>query len=462
MSAEFLTILPLGGGNEIGANCYYIHWGGTGIVLDVGIHPKKEGLESLPDFSQIYNAPVDDIILTHAHQDHIGALPFFIREFPHTRIMATYPTAIMARIALHNSIRILREQLIKHPEFKIYSHEEVELMLRTIRDIAYRKPFQCKGFSIPESEAIEAELYDSGHILGSCGVRLQKNGHSFFYTGDINLRAQSIEVPAQRPPGKVHTLLVEATLGATDPDALPDWDEECSRLARECNRIFSKNGSVLIPVFAIGKTQELLSVIWKLMEEGKMMKVPIYTGGIGRKVAKIYDKFRYMVPVQNPRRELKDIPQIPLNGNVEYHSLVQEPCIVLASSGMMVHRTASYNIAKVFLRNPYSAICTVGYMDEESPGYRIAHAKQGDKIRLTDYSEETRVQCEILNFRFTSHARRDDLLEYIFSLHVDNVVLTHGDADAVAWMGEQILRENRGIRVFAAEPGKKIEIPVIW
>jgi len=108
-----ISFLPIGGGNEIGANSYYLNFNGNGIILDCGIHPQKTGLESLPNFDLLRDKSVDHCIISHAHQDHIGALPFLVKKFPYVKIITTPQTRALAELTLHNSVSILKKELKK-------------------------------------------------------------------------------------------------------------------------------------------------------------------------------------------------------------------------------------------------------------------------------------------------------------------------------------------------------------
>lgn len=453
-----ITFLPLGGGNEIGANCYYLSIGGAGIILDTGMHPLKSGWDALPDYSLIAERPIDHALISHAHQDHIAALPYLIKRYPYVQTAMTPQTLDLATFALHNAATIMMEQIPPEDTFKVYSHDEIDLLLRIIREYPYDIPFDVSPFSAHGRNTLQATFYDAGHILGSAGILLEAEDTSVFYTGDINMSGQSLEVKASLPRARVETLILECTLGATDSEAIPQWGAEASRFAKEANKIISNGGSVLVPVFAIGKTQEMLTMIWKQMEKGKLVKVPIFTGGMGRRINRVYDRHRYRVPITDADFKLADIPQEKLIRSIPMHRFAKEPCIILASSGMVMPRTFSFRLAEQFLRESKCAIFTVGYMDPQTPGYRLLNAKKGDSIQLTDSSEPVKVACEIEKFRFSAHARREGLLEIVEKLRPANVILTHGDEDSVSWLGARILRDFPNTKVYAAKGGKKLKI----
>jgi Cft2 family RNA processing exonuclease len=120
-----MHFLPLGGADEIGASCFYLNISGTGILLDCGIHPRKNGFEALPDFEPLNNLPLDYAFISHAHQDHIGSLPFLIQKFPHVVVYSTPQTREIAEITLHNAVNILAKNEAPDSNFKIYTHEEL-------------------------------------------------------------------------------------------------------------------------------------------------------------------------------------------------------------------------------------------------------------------------------------------------------------------------------------------------
>lgn len=450
-----ISFLPVGGGNEIGANCFYLNLNGNGIILDCGIHPQKTGFESLPKFELLENKSTDYVLITHAHQDHIAALPFLIKKFPHLKIYSTPQTRALAELTLHNAVSILRKE-ISDEQFEFYSHDEVDLLIKMINYNEYEKEFLLQSFHQNKEANVVANFYDAGHILGSAGILLDNNGYKIFYTGDINLSNQAIQTSAFLPKTKVDTLILETTYGATDSSKLFSWQKEAERFAKEANKILTSGGSILIPVFALGKLQELFATIWLLMQKGKLSQVEIFTGGIGTKINRIYDYNRYVVNRVDKEFELSSIPQNDYTQLNSPDDLFKNPSIVLASSGMMIRGTTSYDFAKRFLQQRNSAIFTVGYMDENTPGYKIANSGKGEKIFLDESDKAIEVKCEIKNFRFSAHAKREELISIVKKLKPDNVILVHGDEEAINWMGKEILSSFKGTKVHAANCGREI------
>ncbi len=453
-----IKFLPLGGAGEIGANCYYLNIAGTGIILDCGMHPQKTGLDSLPNFKLIEDKPVDYAIISHAHQDHLMSLPFLVKQHPYIRIITSRQTRELAELTLHNSVSIMKKELRNEDSFQFFTHEEIDLLSQSIDFKSLKEPFEIEGYKHKSGEPIIASFHDAGHILGAVSILIEHDGKKIFYTGDINLINQTVIKGCELPNEKINTLILECTYGATDSSAILSWSKEAERFASEANKILNKGGSILIPVFALGKMQEIISTIWKLMERNRLTRSDIYTGGIGIKINKHYDTNRYLVNMVDPEFQLKSIPIKNLNEVENPEDFFKHPCIVVASSGMMIEGTTSFNIAKTWLKKKDSAIFVVGYMDESTLGYRVSNAKLGDKIQLTDYSKKQIVKCLIKQFKFSAHSNREGLLEIVKKLRPEKIILVHGDEQAIRWIGNAVLKEFKEIKVFQAELGKEIEI----
>lgn len=453
-----ISFLPLGGAQDIGASSYYLNLDGTGIILDCGTHPRKKGIDSLPAFDLIKNAPVDCALISHAHQDHIDGLPYLVQRHPYIRIIATPQTRAVAEITLHNSVGILREQLMDEITIRPYTHEEVDLLIQSIEWKSYREEFDIHGYRHQGDEPVRCSFLDAGHILGSAGTLLQYKGKSIFYTGDINLEKRILFPGASLPDSPVDVLILETTHGMTPDADLPPREEEFHRLAQKANLVLSRGGSILLPVFALGKMQEVLVALWKMMEQGTLARHDMYTGGIGKKISTVYDKNRYVVPYNDTDLIISDIPQKDLYDVEHDEEFFRRPCIVLAGSGMIVEGTLSYRLAQRWLSHTKSSIFTVGYMDPETPGYRIRSASKGDLLQVTDSSEPVNVRCDIDQFRISAHSGRTGLLSIVKKLKPKTVILVHGESHSVDWMGHAILTAFPSIKVHAAEIGKPLSL----
>src|SRR4051812_45056654 len=268
---------------EIGANSYFLEAAGQRLVLDSGMHPKEEGDEALPNFRPLGERALDAIILSHAHLDHAGTLPLLMQRQPQARIFMTEATAEIASALLHNSVNVMTRQreelgLVMYP---LFTHRQTDRATDQWRSCPVRQPFTLGGERArrENEEGITVEFVDAGHVLGAAGVILRAEGRTIFYTGDVNFDDQTITANAVFPETNVDVLIIETTRG--DSPLPPGFDraQEERRLAEAIERAFSAGGCVLIPVFALGKTQEVLGMIHKFRREKTLGEFPVYIGG---------------------------------------------------------------------------------------------------------------------------------------------------------------------------------------
>ena len=448
-----IKFLPLGGADEVGASCYYLYIDGTGIILDCGIHPQKIGLESLPDFDLIKDEPIDFVFISHAHQDHIGALPFLIKKFPHLQIFSTIQTAEIALLTLHNSANLLREE-INDETFPIYTHEEVDMLIRSIKFYNYKQQIEISGLCHSNSEKIKVTFHDAGHILGAAAILIEYANKIIFYTGDFRLEEQFIMNGVNFPKTKVDFLITETTYGSTPTEKLETFHSESKRFAKEANKIISLGGSILVPVFALGKMQEILMMIHLLMVKNQLTHVPIYTGGLAKDISHLYDLNKYLVKRNYPDVDLKKIEQKDYYLIKDVNQFFKESCIVLATSGMVLPRTVSHRLTEYWLDNSKSAIFIVSYCSPETPGYALINAKEGQKIIFNSFEKE--VKCDIKKFNFPSHASRNSIVELIKKVSPEKLVLIHGEENSHKWIGENALSLNSHMNVYSPSKGKEI------
>ena len=451
-----IRFLPLGGADDIGASCFYLNISGTGIILDSGIHPRKKGIASLPVFELLNDLPVDFAFISHAHQDHIGSLPFLVQRFPHLIIYSTPQTKEIAELTLHNAANILKQNQNEENQLRNYTHEEIELLVRSMRTADYEEPLELKGMRHISRQPVKIVFKDAGHILGSAAIRLEFEDQKIFYTGDINLSSQTIMASADLSGIKTETLITETTYAATDSSLLGTWQSELKRFTRAVNLILQKGGSALVPVFSLGKTQELLASLHLMMKKGTLTETNLYTGGIGKDISNVYDRNRYIIKRKNKELVLKEIPQNNIYEIDDFNYFKKHPGIVLASSGMMLEGTASYKLLDFWLRQDTFAVFGVGYMDPDTPGYKIINSKKGELVQLNLFSVPRKIECEIGKFYFPSHSKREELISIVRKTKPSRVILIHGEEKGKDWLGFNILSKFNGIKLFSADTGKDI------
>ena len=438
---------------EIGANSYLLETSNARIVLDAGMHPKHEGAEAIPHFEMIEDGSIDSAIITHSHLDHVGTLPVLLESQPQAKVFLTEETADLALALLHNSVNVMQSKRIELgiAEYPLFEHRELDEHKKSFERRAVERPFDLDA-----NGSIRATFHDAGHILGSVGVTLQAEGKRILYTGDVNFEDASLQKGAVFPEVPVDAIIVETTRGnhVRRPDYTRVSEEDA--FAEAISRVLARKGSVLIPVFAIGKTQEVLAMIHRFKRQHLIpKKTPVYIGGLSTKMTHIFDSFSGVSRRQLPGFNFLTDMELETGARKNRGSIpFVSGCIYALSSGMMTEKTVSNNFARQgVLENKRHGLFFVGYADPASPGGRIRCAKPGEEVLLDPAYPPVPLHCEMQVFDFSGHATREAIADYIVKVRPKKAFLVHGDAPAIAWFRQELNRRLPDTDVIVPQPG---------
>jgi cleavage and polyadenylation specificity factor subunit 3 len=450
-----LSFISLGGAREIGANCYYLNLNGRGILLDSGMHPKKNNFDSLPNYDLIKERQIDSCIISHAHLDHIGSLPITLKNIPYLRPFMTQPTFNLADIMLYNAASVIEKESTELAPY--YTPQLIDMSAHTFIPKPFNEEFSPIPFQYESEPKITCEFYKAGHILGAASAMIRIGEYKIFYTGDISLQNQPLIPKAELPDEQVDILILESTLASTPESDFMPVKKLKDNFAKSINRIILNNGSVIIPIFALGKTQEILMTIWELMNKNKIPNADIYTGNMSKKITKLYDVFRYMTRLENPNFKINEIPQKSFPDKVTRGEYFRKPSILLAPSGMVNINTIAYDLMKEVLGRNNFGIFFVGYLDPDSPGYEIRNLQDDNSFTFQD-DKRIKKSCTIKSFRFTSHSKITELLGIVKTLKPKKVILIHGDFEGQLLLKQKIELYNPEINVILPEDGVEYEL----
>jgi Cft2 family RNA processing exonuclease len=437
----------LTGRREIGANCYVLEGGDARLVLDCGMHPKEIGFDALPDFGPLPHDKAQGIVITHAHHDHIGGLPVLMRRQPQAPVYMTEITGELTSAMLHNSVNVMTSQRTEKgiAEYPLFTHRELEESRARFVYQDLNKPF-----AVPATPW-ELSFHDAGHILGSAGVTVREGNRRLFYTGDVHFEAQTICMAADFPKEGIDVLVMETTRGTLQRPAQYTRRGEKERLAGVIRETYEARGAVLIPVFALGKTQEVLLMLHELHEEGLIPQMPVHIGGLGTKISTIYDDYAERARRSYPGlRLLEDLPMLvkpqrAARRGAPRHIPLEPRHIYCLSSGMMTEGTLSNKFAWRLVENPRHTVAFVGYTDPDSPGYALRNASQGQKVKFAPDLPAVEVQARIESFDLSAHACREDLAAFAERLRPGKIILVHGDEAAQAYFQERWAQSLAGV-----------------
>ena len=440
---------------EIGANSYLLDFDGTRVVLDAGMHPKRESAEALPALGDLDFGSVDAALLSHAHLDHSGALPLLQRSQPEMPVYLSEATEALTDALLHNAVNVMDSKRVELgiDEYPLFSHREIGQIGKQWQARRIEKPFEIAG------SGTECTFFEAGHILGAVGAKFEHRGRSVFYSGDVHFEDQTIVRGADFPEDGIDVLILECTRGATDRDPEYTRWSEGERMAAAIERCLEGGGSVMIPVFAMGKTQETITLLYELQRARKLRPMPFHIGGLSVKMTTIYDRFTKRVRRNHPGMHILRTPGLISTPRErgEMPTLTNGQVYVV-SSGMMSQHTMSNRIARQFIHNPKNLLIAVGYADPASPLAAVISSERGDEIVLDPRYDPVKRECEVERFDFSGHAPREQLVDYVARVKPETTLLVHGDKPAVERIRTAIESSVPDTEVVVPEPGVDITI----
>jgi Cft2 family RNA processing exonuclease len=441
-----VKFIDLGTGDGIGANCHLLAIGPFRIVIDAGLNPREVGRASLPRVESIDRSP-DAIILTHCHLDHLGALPVLARTFPESPFLMSVPSSMLAARMLHNSVSVMMRQRGETgaADLPLYTHGEVDKMFANVLALKFAIP----RFIDKDGETLEITLHQAGHVAGAAAVELRWRNERILHTGDVLFDAQRHLGGAKLPEGPFTTLITETTRGCTSRAKTASRDSETMRFLETVDRTIRAGGSVLIPVFALGRTQEILCI---LHESRRLLtKCPIYSAGLGLDLAERFDEITRKTGLLRFRSAvMKDLGVHTLETDLRPGRSPKSGIYIL-SSGMMTAETPSYAAAASILHDSASALCIVGYCDPDTPGGKIIGIGHGQNFVFDALDYQTTINAAVERFDFSGHADREHLLDYALKSGAENVLLVHGEKEAREWFRGNIATGMPSSRVLIPE-----------
>jgi putative mRNA 3-end processing factor len=426
-----------GGAKEVGKSCIELVSKDCRYLMDAGLKFKEHGFEAP---FQVFDLPkVDALFLSHAHLDHSGALPLFEHYNLICPIYATEQTRDLTEILLRDSYKIAR---IKHLH-PAYDKPDLKKVLKATNVVQFNKSYTIKN--------IEFKFLNAGHIPGSSMILIKAEGKKILYTGDFKLRSTELMKGAGDELDKwiangdlkdVDVLISETTYGGK---TMQSHEEVEVAFLDRLQQVVDK-GSVVIPVFALGRAQDILLMLAK-----KKWNVPIYFDGMCIDVTKIIlrDDQAYI----NNKKSLYEM----FNRRVDLvkkekkrMSIVGNHSIVVTTSGMLQGGPILSYVENMW-GNPDNAIFMTGYQCKRTNGQLLL-----DEGYIYLHGWKTQVKCQVQKFDFSGHADDPQIRELIDKIKPKNLILQHGDPEN-SMMVKEWAEHNTQCKVFVPDVGDTLE-----
>jgi Cft2 family RNA processing exonuclease len=455
-----MRLIDLNRTRDIGASCLFARIGDFNILFDCGTSPKYAGYDALPQLGILKTEMIDLILISHCHLDHVGSLPYAIKNQKQARILISRASQMVLPRILNNSVTVMKLQRdeLGIKEYPFYTSSDIESLEEHILPMQFGKPRTLKK----GNDEITVTFFEAGHVLGASSILVEHKHRKIFYTGDILFRNQQIIKGAKWPRCRVDTVITETTRGATTRE--PEWsaDREAERLITTIRNTIDGGGSVLVPAFAFGRMQEILKIINAARKENKLQKkIPIFCSGLGYGLIDDFDAVSKKLSAVDFRKKIARELKIKVfrgNNPTDIKKQIKKPSLFVLSSGMLIENTSAYNVASALIDDHKNAICFVGFCDESTPGGELQKCSNGDSFLFRAQNYSAKVEAKMYRFSMSGHADRDEILERILRMSPRAVVLVHGEEASRSWFMDSLIEISSKTRVFDMNPGEEFLI----
>jgi len=452
-----------GAAGQVTGSMHLLEASGARILLEAGLFQgKRAEAQALNATLPVDPRRIDAVILSHAHIDHSGRLPLLVRHGFHGPILATPATRDLCAVMLPDAAHIQE----KDAEFlkrrgkpcsePLYSLPDAVAVQDLILGLPYRRVHHLR-------KHIAFEFADAGHILGSASVDLrltEGTGHRLVFSGDIGRSGLPIIRDPEPPAGLVDTLIIESTYANRTHESVADAEEKLGELVR---RTAGKGGKILIPAFALGRTQELVYGLHQLFHTGRIPGVPIFvdsplavdTTAVFRLHPDLFDRDERMI---ERTTALFDFPLVRYVRDVNESKKLNAmpgPAVIIAASGMAESGRILHHLANN-LGDHRTVALFVGFQGENTLGRRIQDGAKLVKV----LGEELAVRATVETIGgYSAHADRDELRGWVRKLGgpIRRAFVVHGEPDAAQAMAK-LLHEEGVRQIDVPKQGESFEL----
>lgn len=443
---NYVRITALGGFMEVGRSSILVETAESKILLDFGLNPGTSLLKSFaPRIDAIGIKPeeIDAVVVTHAHLDHVGLVPYLFKYGYRGPVYMTQATrdlmVLLEKDLLELTKREGRSLLFESRHVQEALLHTITLKYGEVTDIA------------PD---VRLTLYNAGHILGSAIAHLHVgNGlHNIVYTGDFKYDKTRLLDKANNRFPRVDTLIIEGTYGSTDQ---PSREESAEKLIEIIKKTIERGGKVLIPSLAVGRSQEVLLIIADAMREGRLPEIPVFIDGMINEVTAIHTAYPELLSKELRERIYgSDNPFVHssfevVGGGVARSEIVEsgEPCVILATSGML-NGGPAVEYFRLMAENAKNSLVFVNYQVEGTLGRKIRDGAREVHITVGDKIELVKVAMEVHAIEgFSGHSDRTQITRYLRDIETKpkRIIINHGEPSALESLKATIAKRAREV-----------------
>lgn len=449
---EKIFVKPLGAGNEVGRSCIHLKYKNREILLDCGVHPAYTGVSSLPFLDLIDLSRIDAILVTHFHLDHAAALPFLTEKTEFKgKVYMTHPTKAILKWLLNDYIRVINSSA----EQDFYTEQDLQNCYNKIIPIDYHQQVNIKG--------IKFTALNAGHVLGAAMFLLEIEKTKLLYTGDFSREEDRHLKAAENPGCFLDALITESTYGVQCH--LPRCERE-NRFTSIVSSIVERGGRCLLPVFALGRAQELLLILEEHWDKNPHLKgIPIYyASALAKRCMTVYQTY---INMMNERIQKLSLVKNPFDfRHVENLKDIQSfkddrPCVIMASPGML-QSGLSRELFEKWCSNEKNGVLMPGYCVEGTLAKEILNEpKEIESMR----GGTLKLNMSVDYISFSAHADYTQNSQFIDECQPKNLFFVHGEMNEMMRLKNSIhirnQKNNVEMNLFALRNGEEGSFEVV-
>ncbi len=443
-SEGWARVTILGGGRQVGRSCFLLQTPNSKILLDCGVDVSSSGKDKFP----VFNIPefdisrIDAVILSHAHLDHSGLLPYLYKMGYKGPTYMTAPTRDIAALLALDFIGVSYKQAAA----PIFSSADVSEMVKRTICLNYNEVHDI-------TPDIRITFYNAGHVLGSAQthINIGNGSHNFVYSGDTKYGRTRLLDPAVNKFPRVETIQMESTYGGKN-DTMPPrqvTDEIFINLVKET---VEKGGKVLLPELGLGHSQETLLRVEEAVRTGKLPQIPMYIDGMIWDINAIHTAYPDFLSANIRNKVFQDNNPFTSDifkrvGSAQERKEVVDggPCIVIATSGMLAGG-ASVEYLKNFIDNPNNLLILSCYQGPGSLGRQLQEGAKQVTIEEESGTKtyEVNMKVELVN-SLSPHSGRNELMNYIKNMEPKpkRIIVNHGEVSKSLDLASSLYKTNR-------------------
>ncbi|KAJ5088472.1 Endoribonuclease ysh1 [Penicillium angulare] len=487
--SDELAFYCLGGGNEVGRSCHIIQYKGKTVMLDAGMHPAKEGFSALPFFDEFDLSTVDILLISHFHVDHSSALPYVLSKTNFKgRVFMTHATKAIYKWLIQDNVRVSNTSSSSDQRTTLYTERDHLSTLPLIETIDFNTTHTINSIRITP--------FPAGHVLGAAMFLVSIAGLNILFTGDYSREEDRHLIPAEVPKGiKIDVLITESTFGiSSNPPRL----EREAALMKSITGVLNRGGRVLMPVFALGRAQELLLILEEYWERHpELQKVPIYyIGNMARRCMVVYQTYIGAMNDNIKRLFRQRMAEAEASGD---KSITAGPwdfrfvrslrslerfddvggCVMIASPGMLQTGT-SRELLERWAPSERNGVVMTGYSVEGTMAKQLLNepdqipavmskgsAVQGRGRVPGGNDEDQKVmiprRCTIDEISFAAHVDGVENRNFIEEVAAPVVILVHGEKHQMMRLKSKLLSLNADktvkVKVYTPANCDEVRIP---